>query len=662
MARPTFATRLLTRSAASLLACAGASLLAVSTASAVIAPAATLDGPSPTILDVDGTAMAPDGTGGIVYRRIVGGQPHVFAERYVNGRWSTPLRVDGANANGATSPAIAAGSNGRLLVVWVQPWAVLRDGLVHDQLESAVIDPGARGFGRPMEVDKSDVGDGSAAFPRIAMAANGQAYVAYRVVTNPLSKDQPSTGIVPMRPGDEVVDVRVARFNGLTWSDLPAVNRLPGQVTMRRPSADNAPAIAVSPSGDGLIVWQEPSIDGVARLWARRLFGTTPGVIMPVSSATVGGAATGAPITTDADAPAIAFSQFSQAEVAYRQDGGAGTPFPTSQLFVTSIASSLDLTGGTSFATPVDLEGSATLGAASAGIDDDGDVRLAYGSGGHVRIARGTGGETLTPVTFGSTTGTTVQTTIDPNGGGVSSWLASDATDNPVVTARQDFPGGRYQVAQLSAPVSGPISGLSTSGSGLGDAIVGFLQGDEQDGQVMASITTAPPGRFDLQVPQGWVPGTKAKVSWDPAPNAIGRLGYSVILDGQRKARNLHVHAYTLSQRGLGDGKHSIQVLALDAEGQQTATRVGTLLVDANPPRATATMRGRSLVVKIADSASGVNRSATRVSFGDGTKGATSGVRVTHRYKRAGRYVVTAGVRDKVGNTAIWHLRVQARG
>src|SRR5580704_17058033 len=59
---------------------------------AEIAPASVIDGPSPTILDVDGAAMAPDGSGGILYRKLVAVetepgvfayQPHLFVARFV---------------------------------------------------------------------------------------------------------------------------------------------------------------------------------------------------------------------------------------------------------------------------------------------------------------------------------------------------------------------------------------------------------------------------------------------------------------------------------------------------------------------------------------------------------------------------------------------------
>lgn len=651
--------RLLATATAALLACAGAAAHGTAPARATIAPAAALDGPSAAILDVDGAAMAPDGSGGIVYRKLDGGQPHVFVVRFLNGRWSRPIRVDAGAGQPATQPAIAAGAGGRLLVAWVAPWAVLRDGKVHYQLLSAAIEPGARGFARTIEVDKADVGDGSAAFPRLAMAANGSAYVAYRVVANALSKDQPSTGIQPMRPGDELVDVRVARFNGTTWSGLPTINRLPGQVTIRRPSQDNAPAIAVAPSGDGLVVWQEPGIDGVARLWARRLFGTAVGVVLPVSPDTLGGA----PITVDADAPAIAFSQFSEAKVAFRVAGGAGSPLRVPHVFVNELPSSLDEQGA-GFAGPSDVDGAAVLGVPSVAIDDVGDVRLAYAAAGAARLATGDSDQLEPPSTLAPTTGSSVLTTVDPDGGGVAAWLATDGAGRPVVAARQEFPSGQWQLAQLSAPLSGPIDGLSAGQSGLGDALVAFRQGSGDRAQVAAAIAKAPPGRFNVQAPSDWVRiGPRGVVvRWDPAPNAIGRVSYAVYVDGVRRCKALRRRAWRIPARGLGDGGHAVQVLAADGAGQQTMSATATLQADPSPPRATVRpLRGRRLRVVVRDRASGLDRAATRISFGDGSRTVRGGAGATHRYARPGRFRVTVRVRDRVGNAATWRLRAQVR-
>jgi hypothetical protein len=72
-------------------------------ADAVIHPAAVLDGPANNILEVDGAAMAPDGTGGIVYRKEgPEGVAHVWVVPFLNGRWGAPIQVDTGNPYPAT--------------------------------------------------------------------------------------------------------------------------------------------------------------------------------------------------------------------------------------------------------------------------------------------------------------------------------------------------------------------------------------------------------------------------------------------------------------------------------------------------------------------------------------------------------------------------------
>ena len=66
------------------------------------------------------------------------------------------------------------------------------------------------------------------------------------------------------------------------------------------------------------MVWQEPELNGVARIWARRLFGSTLDYVMPVSASTYNGA----PIISDADGPSVAVDWLGQADVAYRQSAG----------------------------------------------------------------------------------------------------------------------------------------------------------------------------------------------------------------------------------------------------------------------------------------------------------------------------------------------------
>ena len=99
---------------------------------------------------------------------------------------------------------------------------------------------------------------------------------------------------------------------------------------MRPPTQANAPEIAIGPTGDGVVVWQEPEIEGVARIWARRVFGTSLDYVMPVSATSFNGV----PISDDADAPSVALSRLGQAEVAYRQPAGPGSPLPGPRVFL----------------------------------------------------------------------------------------------------------------------------------------------------------------------------------------------------------------------------------------------------------------------------------------------------------------------------------------
>ncbi len=117
-----------------------ACLLLPATAAASISAVTPIDGPSADIVDFGGVAMAPDGTGGIVYRKRVDGRTHIFAAQFDGTRWRAPQRVDGGQRFDSSWPAIGAGNGGRLVVAWVQEF-----GPSSDRMYSA----GARSRARP---------------------------------------------------------------------------------------------------------------------------------------------------------------------------------------------------------------------------------------------------------------------------------------------------------------------------------------------------------------------------------------------------------------------------------------------------------------------------------------------------------------------------------
>jgi hypothetical protein len=619
-----------------------------------------IDGPSPTILDVDGAAMSSDGSGAILYRKLLEGQAHLFVARFSGGVWQSPVQVDAGQRFGASFPAIAAGDGGRVLVVWVEPFAVIGQ-VTHYELMSAEIDPGASAFGPGVQIDPKDIGDGSAAYPSLAMAPNGQAYVAYRVVTDNLLNN---TTIVPPRPGDELIDVRVARCNGqgLAWTSLGRINDHP-QLTMRHPTPENAPAIGVSLAGNAVVTWQEPDASGVARILARRIFGNRVGTAVLDVSAT---SAEGQPIQTEADAPAIAVNALGEAKIAYRLAGGPGSPYAGARILLNTLPSEVDPAGAKLQGVKV-LAGGVSLGPPSLAVGPRGEFRAAYDGGSAAQLVSGSDFEALTPpLSFGALhplrelTQAPVPTTLSRGGGGVTVWPAL-AGGLPAIQAREDFPGGAYQTALLTAPISGPVGLPALGGSGNGDALIAFMQGPSEQQQVMAAVAKAPPGPFQATTPVGWVRGDAATTEWTTPPEAFGATTYEVLVDGHVRSRPLSGLSLHLDPRALGDGVHEVQVLATDSLGQQTLTPRATLKVDASPPAVRLRrLGGRRVAVRVSDRGSGALARDTSISFGDGT-GSRRRLQARHAYATAGTYTIAVRGRDRVGNVLNAHLRVQIR-
>jgi hypothetical protein len=628
----------------------------------VIHSAGVLDGPSNAILEVDGAAMAPDGTGGIVYRKEVDDVAHVFAVPFANGAWGTPVQVDNEDAYGASEPAIAAGEGGRLLVVWVQRRNISPKGVDLYELMSASLQPGASGFGPAIIVDPNvgepNTGDISAVDPQLAMNPSGQAYVVYRVVTDGCGLGDSQSSLCPPGSSDQYVSVKVARFDYLSWSSLGAVNRA-AQIPMRAPTASNAPAIGIDLEGNGVVAWQEPDSSGVARIWVRRLFGVVQGNVLQVSPETIAGR----PVTSDAEAPAVGMSPYGEALVAFRIHGAVGSAVATTQLYTNTISSEFDLQASQlNGAIPVAGAAENDLGDPSAAVEKEGEFRVSWIQGQRVRELTG-GTETVgSPVSIGSTSATRAPTTINPAGGGTTAWLAP-AGAPAAVQVREDYAQGAFQFAQLGGSVPGPVDGLSFAGSGRGDALLGWTVGAPGQEEVVGDFVQAPPAPFLVSVPKGWVRGAGASISWEAPADAVAGVTYSVYVDGRPRLRGLPGLSARLPSAGLGDGVHRVQVLATDAAGQQTMSAASELKVAADAPivRVELVDRGRGVRVAITDDgAAGVDDRALAISFGDG-RHANRRARVVHVYARAGTYTITALVRDDAGNHATVHVHVRVR-
>jgi hypothetical protein len=634
------------------------SLAGAARAGAIILPAKTIDGPSEEIVGFGGAAMAEDGSGGLVYLKRVDGVAHVFVSRYAGGAWQAPMQVDSGQQFAASWTRIGAAEGGELIVVWETPFATERGRPVYELL-GAELAPGGHTFGQPVIVDPN-IGEATGTNPDLAVSSTGQADVVYRVVSF-------SSTVPLLRPTDVVESVRVASFDGERWDSLGTVNRDPG-LSMRPPTAANAPQIAIGPTGSGVVVWQEPEASGVARIWARRVFGQSLDYVMPVTATSYNGS----PISNDADAPSVAISKLGQAEVAYRQPYAAGSPLPGARIFLNTLSdgeseSGIEFLGATISDTGVSAGKLASIGRPSVDIDEHRETRLLYDSNGQPRIVQRTDKGALSQSTIGTAfTGSLLgaagerssASVINPAGGGVSAWPSSDARGRAGVGVREDFPGGAVQTALVSGGAGGPIGEISVGRSGLGDGLVAFQQGPVGNAAIVAAQVTAPPASFAVTLPKTWVKPAKLNIAWAPDESANGPIAYQVVVDGRLLAGPQSGLSYKFPAHSLSTGTHDVQVLARDIFGQEVLTATGNVKVDGSPPAVRLSRRGPTLSVRVSDSASGLVPGSVHVSFGDGA--ATARHRAAaHRYGRSGSFTVTVTARDHAGNTVTVRRRVR---
>ncbi len=176
-----------------------------------------------------------------------------------------------------------------------------------------------------------------------------------------------------------------------------------------------------------------------------------------------------------------------------------------------------------------------------------------------------------------------------------------------------------------------------------------FQQGPIGNAAIVGAQVTAPPAPFAVTLPKTWIRPAQLHAAWVPAESANGPLSYQVVLDGRPVGSPQTGLSYTFPRHSVSTGTHDVQLLARDIFGQEILTAESSVKVDGTPPRVRLTRQGRTLLVQVSDSGSGLVPSSVRVSFGDG---ASSSKRrnVAHRYARAGTVTLHVTARDRAGN------------
>ncbi len=633
-----------------------------SCALALVEPPVTVDGPSSDVRDVGGAALASDGAGGIAYIKLEQGVLHVFVVRRLHGAWSSPIRAD-ALPYGARQVAIAASDHGRLLVVWVSEIATV-DGQLRYALYSAELPAGATQFGPPLVVDPN-VGNGDDVNPSLAGAEAGRAIVSYRVTTYNFQAQSPVDARVQLRPNDVLADMRVARFQGTRWSRLGAINRNP-DASVPAPTDANGPRVGLADDGSAVVAWQERDQLGIARIWAKRVFGTSLGPTLPASPTTWQGES----LAADADAFALAVTPLGMAQVVSRYPDPQGA----TRVLANQLPVSLDQHAG-AFSGAVAADGGTlrgTVGPPAVAVADSGqtgDSLAGIVVGGALRTTPLGAGAPLgdPPPTPAPTAGAEVALARSAAGATLAAWETTGFDGFPAVAVRQEQADGGVQTGVLAGTAAGDVSRLSLAADRGGDGILTFLQGTAAARQIVVTGITAAPARFTVTAPSGWVRPRLARLKWDAAPSTARQITYSVLLDGDPVAQGLQARSLIPTATALGNGKRQVQVIATDAQGQAVASDPVGLKVDARPPTAQAAVAPRrkfgrhAIAVTVADPASGVVAAKTTCRFGDGSKQQKGHRTFRRRYRRAGRYVVRVVTRDRAGNATTLRLRVQVR-
>jgi PKD domain len=616
---------------------------APTSAHAIVTEVHMVDGPSGEVLDLGGVAMAEDGTGGLVYRKRVDGRAHVFAAQYVDGRWLPAQRVDAGQSFDSSWPRIGAGNGGRLAVTWVQEF-----GPGSDRMFSAALDPGARNFQRPVPIDLN-VGEASATHPSLAMNRGGSAYLVYRVVTQ-------STNLPP---GYVLSDTRIARYNGSLWTlSGSLVDRNPGAPT-RAPTAANSPKVDIDAQGNGIVAFQEPDDDFVDRVWARRVFGSALGIPLLVSPQEYDGA----PLRGPADGFDLDVAGLGQGAVAFRQQPGEGSRLAGPRVFVNLIPES-SVEGADKFAGAklADGQGGADVGVPSVSVTGFSPFLVGFGLGAATLVSAGDEITDAVPARLDSGLSTVPgepRVELSDSTASVAAWREGVGSRG-AVSVRELTADGVPEARPVRAPSGGPVNALELSGSGLGDGIVGFHQGGEGFGQVAAVVVDAPPVDVLVETKDDWVRRRRTRIRWAPALSSIGSVSYAIAVDDEEVARDIRGLAALLGPRALPDGRHRLEVVAIDSAGQETVSRPIRVRVDRRGPAVSLRPAGRDLRVRVRDAVSGLRSRTVRIRFGDGSSaGRAAGAR--HRYTRAGRYAVSVTARDRAGNRVRFRRRVTVR-
>ena len=602
------------------LACAALlATAAAASAASVVAPAVVIDGPSAAVVSVGDVALAGDGSGAVVYTKVVGGVPHVFVSLEAAGTWAPAAQVDAGVVTGASAPAVAVADGGRIAVVWVS------GGMLYGAVHAAA----ATSFTAPQAIAPAS------GTPALGMGISGTAYLAY-----------PSAG------GNEVDLARLDR-TATTFAVFA------GPQSATPVTLVGAPVIAVAADGTAIVAWTQVLAGGSTHVLERRASAAGPSpVLNDLTLPTLDGLAGG---SADSPQVGVAFDS-SNGWVAFRETLGGTSRVVLEQILGDEPRPALF---GDSLGT---APGSQSASAPSMAFNGNAQGLLASALAPSDELVVSAHGTPAAPFawTAGSVVNTTANTVapapvaaLAQDGRGLIAYAPSSGNLAAELFAN-GAPTGPFALADTAVGPVVPAGGLAASADGFGDLAVAFLAGSGGSNAVVVAPVVAAPGVPRATGTQLWSANAHPTLTWQPSTEHWAPVTYAVSIDGHQVTRTTQT---SYAPAALADGRHTWQVVATDPYGQRAASAVRRLLIDSAPPAVAISLRGHhrrgvELTFTVtATAVSGIRKLV--VDYGDGQSATV--IRSTHAYAKAGSYTVRATVTDLAGLSATVREQVKIR-
>ncbi len=580
-----------------------------------------LDGPSADIVGLSGLSVARDGSGGLVYLKLVSSVAHVFVSRLAGGVFQTPVQVDAGLSGVSSQPVIAAGNRGVLLIGFING----------GQLYVVQAPSSGAPFGAPQSLFTG------ASNPVIQMSNFGKAYIAFTALDGPGS------------------DVRCAYYYDGAWALEPT----PLNVVAADDAGTGAGRPAVAAAGDGvaIVAWGEQG-----HIYTRRVWGTMPSVAYE-----------------QADVPS--FSGWTEVSAG---DPGIGSGGSSSQAAVVFEEALTNGTAQQSRvlvrALNVESYGpvSGADGLTTPGAEGAQEPQIATGeyNSGFVTSARETSNQVfVTQLGNGGLPGSTIRLDSLANASapdavpaitdyysGLIVWQHDPgAGASPEIRARY-YDGSDFGPEMVvSSPSFGPADaadGLAAAGDIVGDVAVAWVQETGDLEQIVTAEVLVGPGSFAPDSAFRYVNTDTPVLAWSAPREYWGPLRYDVSVNGAVVAQT----TATSTSVSLPQGPVTWQVTAVNNAGLTSTAKAAEVWVDTVAPAVTLTLTGTHQVGShlhaqvvytdapppepLAD-ASGI--ASVVINWGDGYVYAITHGKY-HAYRQPGSYRVTVTVTDRAGN------------